>query len=329
VRVKAKDTYDEESGWSIAFSATITSNPPNAPTQPSGPAAGLTNNSYNYSASATDSDGDQVYYWFDWDDGSNSGWLGPYNSGQAASAGHAWADPGTYNVTVKAKDEYDEESGWSTSYSVDMTSQTPAVPSEPAGPASGYTDSSYGYTTSATEPDGDELYYWFDWDDGTNSGWLGPYASGQVCNASHSWSNPGSYSVKAKAKDEWDEETAWSDSLLVTLIDILYVDDDNTSGPWDGTQLNPYQTIQDGVNAISDNGEVYVLNGIYYEEVAVEHPLNLTGESKDNTVINGMGTGIGIYVFGADSVSISGFQVKNISIVQFAESSTHRIPQIV
>ena len=28
----------------------------------------------------------------------------------------------------------------------------------------------------------------------------------------------------------------------------IYVDDDNTAGPWDGTLEHPYQHIQDGVN---------------------------------------------------------------------------------
>jgi len=29
----------------------------------------------------------------------------------------------------------------------------------------------------------------------------------------------------------------------------IYVDDDNTSGPWDGTIEHPYQYIEDGVDA--------------------------------------------------------------------------------
>lgn len=42
-----------------------------------------------------------------------------------------------------------------------------------------------------------------------------------------------------------------------------YVDDDNTSGPWDGSQDNPFQYIQDGINAASDGDTVLVKPGKY------------------------------------------------------------------
>ena len=36
-----------------------------------------------------------------------------------------------------------------------------------------------------------------------------------------------------------------------TFDRTIYVDDDNTDGPWDGTQEHPYQFIQDGVDNAS------------------------------------------------------------------------------
>ena len=36
--------------------------------------------------------------------------------------------------------------------------------------------------TITTDPDNDNVYVYWDWDDGTNSGWLGPYTSGhEIC----------------------------------------------------------------------------------------------------------------------------------------------------
>ena len=32
----------------------------------------------------------------------------------------------------------------------------------------------------------------------------------------------------------------------------IYVDDDNTQGPWDGTAEHPFQNIQDGINHASE-----------------------------------------------------------------------------
>jgi len=49
---------------------------------------------------------------------------------------------------------------------------------------------------------------------------------------------------------------------------IIYVDDDNTAGPWDGTALNPYQYIQHGINAaVSGIDAIEVAPGIYKEAI--------------------------------------------------------------
>jgi len=76
---------------------------------------------------------------------------------------------------------------------------------------------SYTYTSSAIDPEGDEIYLMFDWGDGTNSGWIGPYNSGDTVTASHVWSIQGSYAIKAKAKDEHDVESVWSDPLPISM----------------------------------------------------------------------------------------------------------------
>ncbi|GAG88344.1 unnamed protein product, partial [marine sediment metagenome] len=69
----------------------------------------------------------------------------------------------------------------------------------------------------------------------------------------------------------------------------IYVDDDAAPGG-DGTPEHPFQYIQDGINdAIAGFDSVYVLNGTYYENVLVTKQLNLTGESRENVIIDGSG----------------------------------------
>ena len=98
----------------------ISSNqPPNKPSI-SGPSTGEPGRSYLYTASCTDDNEDQIYYWFDWGDGTNTGWVGPYNSGQNASESHIWNAQGTYSVKVKTKDTNGAETVWSDPIPVSM-----------------------------------------------------------------------------------------------------------------------------------------------------------------------------------------------------------------
>jgi len=92
----------------------------------------------------------------------------------------------------------------------------PNTPSLPAGPASGYTGTSYTYSTSATDPDGDQVKYTFDWGDGTTSE-TGFVNSGTTASKSHSWGSPGTYNVKAKATDSKGVSSGWSDAKAVTI----------------------------------------------------------------------------------------------------------------
>jgi len=95
-------------------------NPPQKPARPSGPNSGKPGVQYIYTTSTTDPDEDQIYYMWDWGDGNFSNWLGPYNSGETTSASYTWAQKGNYNIKVKAKDIYGDESNWSDPLAVTM-----------------------------------------------------------------------------------------------------------------------------------------------------------------------------------------------------------------
>ncbi len=61
---------------------------------------------------AIDEEGNMVYYFVDWDDGKQSSWLGPFESGDEITINHTWEKRGSYQVKVKAKDEYGKEGDW-------------------------------------------------------------------------------------------------------------------------------------------------------------------------------------------------------------------------
>ncbi len=96
-------------------------------------------------------------------------------------------------------------------------SHHPDQPNKPEGCSNGYVDTIYQYCTNTTDPNNDDLYYLFDWGDGTVSDWIGPVQSGSYVNATHSWSGRGVYEVRVKAKDINELESQWSDPLSTRM----------------------------------------------------------------------------------------------------------------
>ena len=93
----------------------------------------------------------------------------------------------------------------------------PNKPITPSGQIKGSLDVEYTYTSNATDLNGDQVYYLWNWGDSTNSGWLGPYNSGVTCEAKHIWNVKGNYNIKVKAKDIYNIESSWSDPLPITM----------------------------------------------------------------------------------------------------------------
>ena len=79
-----------------------------------GPTNGKAGTSYDYNFTATDPDGDDIWYFIEWGDESNSSWVGPYDSGEEVTKSHTWDDEDTYTIRAKAKDIFDAEGGWGT-----------------------------------------------------------------------------------------------------------------------------------------------------------------------------------------------------------------------
>ena len=99
----------------------------------------------------------------------------------------------------------------------------PDKPSMPSGPTNIKIGVKYEYKSYTFDPDNDNIYYLWDWGDGTTSEWLGPYESGKECIVSHIWSEKGEYEIKVKAKDTYDLESDWSEPLVVSMPKNKYI----------------------------------------------------------------------------------------------------------
>lgn len=80
--------------------------------------------------------------------------------------------------------------------------------------------------------------------------------------------------------------------------------------PGNGTIGNPYHYIWQGVENASACDVIYVYNGTYYENLVIRKPIELIGENKNTTIIDG-GQKFDIIVIYADNVTISGFTLQN------------------
>lgn len=153
-------------------------------------------------------------YTFNWDLDDD----GEFDDATGATIIHSWSEAGSYIIRLEVTDD---DGKTAEDYAVVNIAQgennPPVKPGKPTGPSSGRMGSTYTYKASTTDPDGDQIMYLFDWGDGTNSGWVGPYDSGIECQAKHKWFY-GSYSIKVKARDVPSfEESAWSDPLPISM----------------------------------------------------------------------------------------------------------------
>jgi hypothetical protein len=87
--------------------------PPEIPEKPDGPDTAQPREEVTFTTRTTDPDGDQVYYKWCWGDGHYSDWIGPFDSGETASATYSWSETASYGVRVKAKDTEGDETDWS------------------------------------------------------------------------------------------------------------------------------------------------------------------------------------------------------------------------
>jgi hypothetical protein len=222
IKAKTQDEKGAESeGWSPELEVYIAPNDsPSIPTTPDGDETmGTVGFPYGFSTSSSDPESDQIKYGWDlYGDGVVDEWTNLYDSAELCTSSLIWEQDGTFSLKVKAKDQYGATSEWSDIITVTMENNPPEKPNTPSGPTNGKKGNMYTYTTSTIDPDGHRVKYWFDWDDGTNSGWIGPFDSETNGEASHTWDEKGDYNIRVKAKDEYNsKESNWSDPLPVTM----------------------------------------------------------------------------------------------------------------
>ena len=175
-----------------------------------GPYTGYVGDPIQITGSATGGIPDYVYKW----DLNNDG---VYDDANGKTISHSWTTQGTKTIYLKVTDSMDKNDTDPATVTVNIRNQPPNTPSTPEGKATIKINKENAYTTLTTDPNGDQIWYWIDWGDETNSGWVGPFASGATATAPHIWTKRGTYQIKVKAKDSYNVESAYSNSFEVKV----------------------------------------------------------------------------------------------------------------
>lgn len=117
-----------------------------------------------------------------------------------------------------------------------------------------------------------------------------------------------------------------SSGIYITRIyaesETIFVDDDNVSGPWDGTPEYPYQNISSALLQASFGDTVFVRNGTYFERLVVDKPIALVGESRMGAVIDANKAGHAIEII-SSNVSVAQFTIRNSGFFHYQISGIY------
>jgi len=170
-----------------------------------GPYFGIINNPVQFTGSA---DGGYPPYSYHWD-------FGDDETSEEQNPTHEYDTVGNYTITLTVTDD-NESIAVDTTWALIRESNDPPNKPTITGETQGYIGETYEYTFTTTDPDDDDIWFYIEWGDDSNSGWIGPYNSCDIVTKSHTWDEEGTYTIRAKAKDLFDDESDWG-TLEVTM----------------------------------------------------------------------------------------------------------------
>ncbi|MEW5759529.1 MAG: PKD domain-containing protein [Candidatus Thermoplasmatota archaeon] len=253
-----------------------------------------------------DEDGYIMLYYFDFGDGSSSGWV------SEAVVSHTYSFSGNYTTKCIVKDNRGRESKWSNK--VIVTIGELEINKAPKARlfvrpiiADKWENITFNATTSE-DIDGYIKLYYFDFGDGSTSGWL---SYGVVV---HSYASPGNYTTKVKVMDDKGKESDWSNKVTITVeakeinklpiaslsvrplkpkVNQTVVFNASGSSDKDGYVFRYFFDFGDGTNSdwVSDSVvmHTYTTSGTYTAKLIVEDDRGAVSKWTKGTTIDVIG----------------------------------------
>lgn len=210
-KLKVLDDDMHESNWSEPVTITVLNRPPS-------PRFWYSSSEINQAEFVTfdgsrssDMDGNVISYFFDFGDGTDSGWVSLPN------VTHFYQDVGNYMVSLLVQDDDGLVSDWSAVHQVTVLNSPPTAIVTVSNSIVSLGDEVTLDAILSYDMDGNIANYLFDFGDGTDSGWtIDIYVV-------HTYAEEGSYSVKAKVRDDDGAESVWSPTVQITVVNQLPV----------------------------------------------------------------------------------------------------------
>ena len=156
---------------------------------------------YVFNASTSyDRDGEVISYEWDFGDGTTD---------NGVVVAHSYNVSGPYDITLIVTD--DEGYKGNHTKTIDAIQNLPPDTPIIDGPGSGGWGKPYHFTFQSSDSEGSDVWYYVEWGDGKDTGWMGPYTSGDEITDSHTWTEQKTFTIRCKAKDMYNIHSDWAE----------------------------------------------------------------------------------------------------------------------
>ena len=203
LKVMAEDEHGLQSGWSLALSVVIENDP--LVVDAEGPYEGNIMEDIEFDSTVTGGVPPYECLW-DYGDG-NTSIADPHPT-------HNYGNAGNYTVTLTVTDNENNTASDTTWAYINAPPKTPIID----GPQHGKEGLKYIYTATTTDPDGDQIFYIWNFSDSNELiETLMPLDSGEICKLNHTFTEKGEYTLRVKARDIYNAESEWSEPLEISI----------------------------------------------------------------------------------------------------------------
>ncbi len=207
VSLKVRDNDGRESTLTTSHRFYVHNTPPVAIVTVYDPVVAPTLNAIFNASYSYDPDGVVGSYFFDFGDGTDSGWITSHTTG------HTYLDEGVYDITVKVRDDDGAESVWSTAVQIQVERRLPRPYLNSTTVEVFEGEEAFLSGQFSTGFDGHIRFWIFDFGDGSTTGWIStPYTT-------HVYPEAGEYVVTLRVRDSSGGESVGVDQLTIHVME--------------------------------------------------------------------------------------------------------------